>query len=181
MSTLISERSQQEFGGTLESEIDFESRLLKIKFRHGIVPTDLHMPTITSFWQEVRRVLEELTNDPTWALRYASEIRDFNLPFVMSARQRLCVIDPMSPYRRPTIQLFNDGSLQLNIIPSILRYAKSKEDFLAVHARDQQRNKDAKQFTGLSKALAGQPLSVSEEMNREVMPSSNQNNIFTMR
>lgn len=77
---------------------------------------------------ELRRKVRELTQDPTWTIRYASRVDQPLLPFLHSSGQLKVLIDPMQPYRSPIDALDKDRILDLIYLPSHAYYFKPKHE-----------------------------------------------------
>lgn len=92
------------------------------------IATRIKTPNI--LFLELRRVIRRLTEDESWAVRYASKISDPLLPFLHSSNRLQVLIDPMSPYRSPIDALSKDGVLTLALLPSHVYYFKPKSEVI---------------------------------------------------
>jgi len=87
-------------------------------------------------YSELRRALQTLTQDRSWSVRYASQVRRENFPFLHSAQELQILLDPLAPLRDPIRELLKDGYLCWQLFPSQSYYFKSLEDAEAIRERD---------------------------------------------
>lgn len=96
-------------------------------------------PRVTSLnhlYTELRKALIALSGDRTWSVRYASQIRQENFPFLHSSHSLHILLDPLAPLRDPIRELLKDGYLCWQLHPSQSYYFKSLEEAEAIRQRD---------------------------------------------
>lgn len=67
-----------------------------------------------------------------WNLRYASQVHNFNLPFLVNAPKGIILVDLMLPYRNPVKSLSLGESVDLIFLKYHFHYEKSAKDVFAV-------------------------------------------------
>lgn len=107
--------------------------------------------SLTHFFSELHRALIALTGDRTWSLRYASQIRSENFPFLHSSQSLRILFDPLGPYRDPTRELVRDGYLIWQIVPSQAYYFKSFQEASLIRDRERMIRDSAQEARRMTK------------------------------
>ena len=77
---------------------------------------------------EFRRLIRVLTEDMSWNIRYASQIKNEAFPVLISSSRFKIAIDVLAPYRDPIRALAKDQTLHLSILDCLPHYFHRIED-----------------------------------------------------
>lgn len=94
-----------------------------------------HFSSLSHLFTVVRDAVRLASNDPTWSIRYASQVKNDNLPFLHCASRRVIMFDPMMVFRDPIREFYNLKQFTWCILPSQAHYLKSLGDVQAVNER----------------------------------------------
>jgi hypothetical protein len=76
----------------------------------------------------MKEALRKLTGDYSWSIRYASQIRRENMPFLHSSNTKCIMFDPFMPFRDPVREFFQTRVFLWQIFESNSYYFKTQQE-----------------------------------------------------
>jgi len=83
-------------------------------------------------FSQLKEAMRRLSGDFSWSIRYASQVRRENMPFLHSANTRTILFDPFMCFRDPIREFFSTKYFLWQIMPSNSYYFKSQAEQQAV-------------------------------------------------
>lgn len=91
---------------------------------------------LAHLYKGLRKALQEVTGDSSWRIRFASQVKNENMPFLHSSATRTVLLDPLAHLRDPVRELVKDGYLSWQIYPSQVYYFKPVEEVNRVRSQE---------------------------------------------
>lgn len=91
---------------------------------------------LAHLYKGLRRSLQEVTGDSSWRIRFASQVKNENMPFLHSSATRTVLLDPLAHLRDPVRELVKDGYLTWQIYPSQVYYFKPVDEVNKVRSQE---------------------------------------------
>lgn len=101
----------------------------------------IHFSNVAHLFSVLRDAIRLASGDSSWSIRYASQLKNDNMPFLHCGSRRVIIIDPMLPYRSPMREFYATRQFLWYVLPSQSYYFKSVQEVQEV--ADRQSTMDA--------------------------------------
>ena len=100
---------------------------IRITARDGVEMPD-HIYNLFALYQAIANAIRVATNDRGYVVRFASQVRGQNFPFIFHATRLLTIVDPLAVLHNAIGTLVKRGSLTLQVFDSQHYHTKSTDE-----------------------------------------------------
>jgi hypothetical protein len=98
-----------------------------IEFKHVPGEKKLMINNNLHLFSQLKEAMRRLTKDYSWSIRYASQIRRENMPFLHSSNTKCIMFDPFMAFRDPVREFFHSHTFLWQIFESNSYYFKTQQ------------------------------------------------------